>query len=76
MLCFISSNVCWMQVWDLFEGGHLFTGHDPEVHRYRSRAHLAEMIALLGPPPQELLAKGSASKKFFTEQGMESPLRT
>ncbi|EME41198.1 hypothetical protein DOTSEDRAFT_73580 [Dothistroma septosporum NZE10] len=56
-------------VWDLFEGGHLFTGHDPEVHRYRSRGHLAEMIALLGPPPLELLAKGSASTNFFTEQG-------
>ncbi|KAK4560831.1 hypothetical protein LTR86_005411 [Recurvomyces mirabilis] len=56
-------------VWDLFEGEHLFTGHDPELHRYRSRAHLAEMIALLGPPPLELLAKGRASDKFFTDDG-------
>ncbi|KAI1157405.1 kinase-like domain-containing protein [Nemania serpens] len=39
-------------VWDLFEGGHLFTGQDPEFHTYRSRAHLAEMIAFLGQPLQ------------------------
>lgn len=56
-----------MQVWDLFAGGHLFTGYDPEVDRYRSRAHLAQIVALLGPPPLELIAKGSASDKFFTK---------
>ncbi|UNI16418.1 hypothetical protein JDV02_002851 [Purpureocillium takamizusanense] len=56
-------------IWDLFEGGHLFTGHDPEHHLYRSRAHLAEMIALLGKPPQTLLRSGKASQRFFTDQG-------
>ncbi|KAL5331673.1 hypothetical protein ACEPPN_001208 [Leptodophora sp. 'Broadleaf-Isolate-01'] len=45
-------------IWDLFQGGHLFTGHDPEHQTYRSRAHLAQMIALLGPPPQTLLHSG------------------
>ncbi|KAJ5254496.1 hypothetical protein N7497_003127 [Penicillium chrysogenum] len=35
-------------IWDLYEGGSLFTGLDPESERYRSRAHLAEMINLLG----------------------------
>ncbi|KAK3307672.1 kinase-like domain-containing protein [Chaetomium strumarium] len=39
-------------IWDLFEGGHLFTGHDQEHQTYRSRAHLAEIAALLGPPRQ------------------------
>ncbi|KAI1077700.1 kinase-like domain-containing protein [Whalleya microplaca] len=55
-------------VWDVFEGGHLFTGHDPELQTYRSRAHLSEMIALLGPPPQNLLARGKASHKFFSAE--------
>ncbi|KAM0425547.1 hypothetical protein ACHAPT_009339 [Fusarium lateritium] len=55
-------------IWDLFEGGHLFTGHDPEFQTYRSRAHLAEMIALLGQPPQALLHRGKSSHKFFTEK--------
>ncbi|KAK0610781.1 kinase-like domain-containing protein [Immersiella caudata] len=54
-------------VWDLFEGGHLFTGIDPEHQAYRSRAHLAEIIALLGPPPQSLLELGKSSHKFFTD---------
>ncbi|KAI1322409.1 serine threonine protein kinase, CMGC group [Xylariaceae sp. FL0255] len=57
------------EVIDLFEGGHLFTGHDPEYQTYRSRAHLAEIIALLGPPPQELLCLGKSSHKFFTDEG-------
>jgi hypothetical protein len=38
-----------LQVWDAFEGEHLFAGHDTEHNAYRGRAHLAEMIALLGP---------------------------
>ncbi|EEY16285.1 serine/threonine-protein kinase SRPK3 [Verticillium alfalfae VaMs.102] len=56
-------------IWDPFEGGHLFTGHDPESERYRSRAHLAEIIDLLGPPPQTLLQTGRSSHKFFTDTG-------
>lgn len=61
-----------MQVWDAFEGGHLFTGRDPELHVYRGRAHLAEIIALLGPPPPSLLARANLRSKFFNEEG-ESP---
>ncbi|KAH7317634.1 serine threonine protein kinase, CMGC group [Rhexocercosporidium sp. MPI-PUGE-AT-0058] len=56
-------------IWDIFQGGHLFTGHDPEHHSYRSRAHLAEMIALIGPPPQTLVHSGRSSPKFFTDTG-------
>ena len=56
-------------VWDIFEDGHLFTGWDSEDQRYRGRAHLAEMTALLGQPPLELLRKGTSSHKFFTDQG-------
>lgn len=57
------------QIWDLFEGGHLFTGIDPEHQRYRSRAHLAELVALLGNPPQAVVDTGKSSHKFFTSQG-------
>ncbi|KAI1154289.1 serine threonine protein kinase, CMGC group [Nemania diffusa] len=56
-------------VWDLFEGGHLFTGHDPEHQAYRSRAHLAEIVGLLAKPPQELLDLGKSSHKFFHDTG-------
>lgn len=56
-------------VWDIFEGGHLFTGHDPEFQKYRSRAHLAEIIALLGPPPPSLLSRGNSRHRFFSDKG-------
>jgi serine/threonine-protein kinase SRPK3 len=56
-------------VWDIYEGGSLFTGQDPEYKKYRSRAHLAEMINLLGPPPESLLGQAKLRHKFFSEQG-------
>ncbi|KAJ1715029.1 protein kinase domain protein [Aspergillus flavus] len=57
------------EIWNIFEGGSLFTGHDPEFKAYRSRAHLAEMINLLGPPPPSLLARGKQTHRFFSDTG-------
>lgn len=57
------------QIWNLFEGGSLFRGQDPEFQAYRSRAHLAEMIRLLGLPPRDFLARGNLSPKFFSDEG-------
>jgi len=54
------------QVWDLFEGGHLFTGRDPATHTYRSAAHLAEITALLGPPPADLIVQARAEDKLLS----------
>ncbi|QSS54231.1 protein kinase [Histoplasma capsulatum var. duboisii H88] len=54
-------------IWDIYEGGSLFTGRDPEFQKYRSRAHLAEMINLLGPPPASFIAQGGLRDKFFCE---------
>ncbi|KAE8330588.1 kinase-like protein [Aspergillus sergii] len=56
-------------IWNIFEGGSLFTGHDSEFKAYRSRAHLAEMINLLGPPPPSLLARGKQTQRFFSDTG-------
>ncbi|KAG6024346.1 hypothetical protein E4U19_003845 [Claviceps sp. Clav32 group G5] len=56
-------------IWDCFQGGHLFTGREPEFETYRSRAHLAEIIALLGPPPPSLLARANLRSKFFSDTG-------
>jgi serine/threonine protein kinase len=53
----------------MFEGEHLFIGRDPELDKYRSRAHLAEIIALLGSPPPGLLARANFKNKFFSEEG-------
>ncbi|GKZ32517.1 hypothetical protein AbraIFM66950_001986 [Aspergillus brasiliensis] len=56
-------------IWNIFEGGSLFTGYDPEFQAYRSRAHLAEIIQLLGPPPPGLLSSGKLRYKFFSDDG-------
>ncbi|KAJ6007085.1 hypothetical protein N7522_005436 [Penicillium canescens] len=57
------------QIWNLFEGGSLFSGQDPEFQTYRSRAHLAEMIRLLGPPsPSDLCAGELVGEHIPLEQ--------
>ncbi|KAJ5773661.1 hypothetical protein N7457_008557 [Penicillium paradoxum] len=56
-------------IWDLFEGKHMFLGNDPDGKGYSTRAHLAEVIAMLGPPPLSLLKRGQRSLEFFTEDG-------
>jgi hypothetical protein len=53
----------------MFEGRHLFSGKDPEHQTYRSRAHLASMISLLGHPPQGLSRRGALGSKFFSDKG-------
>jgi serine/threonine-protein kinase SRPK3 len=42
-------------MWDLMEGATLCDGYDPERESYTLRAHLAQFIGLLGPPPKEFL---------------------
>ncbi|KAJ5201990.1 kinase-like domain-containing protein [Penicillium cinerascens] len=59
-------------IWDIYEGGSLFTDQDPEFQTYRSRAHLADMINLLGPPPPSLLTQGELRDIFFLEEGTSS----
>ena len=52
-------------------GDYLFHGIDPEHHEYRRRAHLAEMISLLGPPAPGPLSQGELWSKFFSEDGTQ-----
>jgi hypothetical protein len=47
----------------------MFHGNDPDGGGYKTRAHLAEVIAMLGPPPLDLLRRGSRSKEFFDDDG-------
>jgi serine/threonine-protein kinase SRPK3 len=64
-----------IMTWDLFEGKHMFHGIDPDAEEYATqggystRAHLAEIIGLLGPPPLDLLQQGERSSEFFDKEG-------
>ncbi|TVY53333.1 Serine/threonine-protein kinase SRPK [Lachnellula cervina] len=58
-----------VMVWDLFEGKHMFHGKDPDGKKYSTRAHLAEVMGMLGPPPLDLVEKGVGSFKYFDEDG-------
>ncbi|KAJ5383183.1 protein kinase [Penicillium concentricum] len=73
-------------IWDIFEGGHLFTGHDPEFETYRSRAHLANMINLFlvlrlpaflnkGQPAADSLLRNVASYEYTDEFRAKDLLR-
>lgn len=52
----------------------MFYGHDPVRKRYMTRAHLAEVIGLLGMPPLDLLQRGKRSHEFFTDKGIHAPI--
>ncbi|KAJ5086608.1 serine/threonine protein kinase [Penicillium alfredii] len=52
--------------WDLFEQGHLFYARDANKNDSDSH-HLAEMIALLGLPPKEILQKSEYASEFFDD---------
>ncbi|KAM0137133.1 hypothetical protein ACHAO1_004308 [Botrytis cinerea] len=56
-------------IWDLFEGEHMFHGQDSDGEGYSTRAHLAEVIGMLGPPPLDFLEKGIRTPEFFDEKG-------
>jgi len=58
-----------VMIWDLFQGRHMFYGNDPHRKKYMTRAHLAEVVGMLGPPPLDLLEKGKRSREFFDEKG-------
>ncbi|KAF7935182.1 uncharacterized protein EAE97_008089 [Botrytis byssoidea] len=56
-------------IWDLFEGKHMFYAQDSDGKGYATRAHLAEVIGMLGPPPLEFLERGIRTPEFFDKQG-------
>jgi hypothetical protein len=57
------------QIWDLYEDKRLFYGIDLTEKQYLTRAHLAELVAMLGPPPMDMLERGTRSKELFDCEG-------
>ncbi|KAF1933451.1 uncharacterized protein M421DRAFT_395449 [Didymella exigua CBS 183.55] len=59
---------------DLYENKHLFYGSYPDGRGYKTAAHLAEVVARLGPPPRDLLERGLRSKYSSTKTSCEITL--
>ncbi|PTU24754.1 hypothetical protein P175DRAFT_0528264 [Aspergillus ochraceoroseus IBT 24754] len=57
-----------VEIWNLFEPRHLFRARDPEGN-LNDGCHLAEMQAVLGGAPPELLARSERSLQFWDENG-------
>ncbi|RJE23238.1 Protein kinase domain-containing protein [Aspergillus sclerotialis] len=62
-----------MLAWDLFENKHLFNARNEEGEE-SSLHRLAEMVAILGPPPEHFLNRTEASSQYFTADGQYSLL--
>ncbi|KAL2024218.1 hypothetical protein VTK56DRAFT_9374 [Thermocarpiscus australiensis] len=55
-----------VMLWDLLEGKALFSPIDSrKSDDYDDQAHLAQMTALLGPPPEHLLNGGRRTHMFY-----------
>ncbi|KAH7329486.1 kinase-like domain-containing protein [Stachybotrys elegans] len=59
-------SVCVM-IWNLFEGGNLF--HAAKDGHLNDEQHLAEMVSLMGPPPNEFLERSEMCRKYWDTDG-------
>ncbi|RHZ57076.1 hypothetical protein CDV55_106046 [Aspergillus turcosus] len=55
-------------IWDLFEDHHLFDGRGPDGSHSDAQL-LAEMVAMLGPPPLDFLHKSPHSLNYWDSSG-------
>ncbi|KAF3484178.1 protein kinase [Arthroderma uncinatum] len=56
-----------VMVWDLFEGSRLF--YALKNHILDDEQHLAEMVALMGPPPLSFLQRSEKCRKYWDAEG-------
>lgn len=59
------------QLWDMIEGKELFQHIHDQQGRYDAKLHIAEMIALLGPPHPEVIQR----YQFMREYSWPQPVR-
>lgn len=58
-----------VQIWDLFEGHHLFNDIFDEKGKHDPFKHLSMMIALIGQPPTEFLKRSETTEQCFGSDG-------
>ncbi|KAJ5156310.1 hypothetical protein N7492_009113 [Penicillium capsulatum] len=55
-------------LWDMIEGKELFQHIHDREGRYDAKLHIAEMIALLGPPPSEIIQRYQDMREYLWPQ--------
>ncbi|KAJ9217095.1 hypothetical protein DTO166G4_1150 [Paecilomyces variotii] len=60
-------------MWNLLEGKDLFSQVHDDQGRYSSWIHLAEMVAVLGPPPRRVLDLSTERLNYRWQQPVENP---
>ncbi|PLN81869.1 kinase-like domain-containing protein [Aspergillus taichungensis] len=58
-------------LWDMIEGKELFQNIHDQQGRYDAKLHVAEMIALFGPPPPEIIQR----YQYMREYSWPEPVR-
>ncbi|PGH32490.1 CMGC/SRPK protein kinase [[Emmonsia] crescens] len=56
-----------VMTWDIFEGERLFFAKKDGI--LNDEQHLAEMVSLLGPPPQEFIKRNDKCLQYWDDQG-------
>ena len=81
-LCCVHTNALiygtankWSQIWELAQGAVSFDGTWDTKAQYTTEAHLAQMTAILGSFPKELLNRSSRSDQYFDEHGAVTQAR-
>ena len=59
------------QLWDMMEGKELFQHIHDQKGRYDAKLHIAEMIALIGSPPPEIIQR----YQYMREYAWPTPVR-
>lgn len=57
------------QIWDLFEGQHLFGAIFDQNGNHDPFKHLALMVALIGPPPADFVQRSETTSQCFDYNG-------
>ena len=65
-----------LKIWDLLEDHHLFDGRGPDGGHSDAQL-LAEIVAMLGPPPTEFLRRSPRSLEYWDTSGTDGlhPIR-
>jgi hypothetical protein len=67
---YLPPHLSYPQLWNIIEGTELFTQVEHPNSDYNSASHLAEMIALFGPPPKEVIERSN----YFSQHEFDYPI--